>query len=213
MSGLDSFFFVCLTTIFSIVNPLGALGPFLAMSVGDSSASRKRTALRASFVSLFVLLLCATAGTFIFQFYGISLPAVKIAGGILLFLVSLDMINARQSRTKSTSEEAQEGAEKEDVAIFPLAIPLISGPGSIVSVFILAERAQGWHHHIYLYLAIIVTMVGVFLILRSAHRIATWLGRIGINVFSRLMGLVLAAIAIQFILDGLLSSLPGLGKS
>jgi multiple antibiotic resistance protein len=200
--SFDSFFLVCLTTVFSIVNPLGALGPFLAMSSGESLETKKKSAMRASIVSGGVLLLCATAGTFIFQFYGISLPAVKISGGILLFLVALDMINARQSRTKSTSEEAQEGAEKEDYAIFPLAIPLISGPGSIVSVFILAERAQGWIHHAYVYLSILITMVGVYYILKFAHRLASFLGRIGINVFSRLMGLVLAAIAIQFVIDG-----------
>lgn len=200
--SFDSFFLVCLTTVFSIVNPLGALGPFLAMSSGESLVVKEKSAMRASIVSGIVLLLCATAGTFIFQFYGISLPAVKISGGILLFLVALDMVNARQSRMKSTSEEALEGAEKEDYAIFPLAIPLISGPGSIVSVFILSERAQGWTHHAYLYLAISVTMVGVYFILKFAHRLANFLGRIGINVFSRLMGLVLAAIAIQFVIDG-----------
>ncbi len=202
MTYLDSFFFVSLTTIFSIVNPLGALGPFLAMTANDPKEKRLSTAKRSSLVSFLVLIGCATAGTFIFQFYGISLPAVKIAGGILLFLVALDMINARPSRTKSTSEEAEEGIEKEDVAIFPLAIPLISGPGSIVSVFILAERAQSLLHHFYLYLAIALTMVGVFLILRSGHQIARWLGKIGINVFARLMGLILAAIAAQFVIDG-----------
>ncbi len=205
MSQFDSFFLVCLTTLFSIVNPLGALGPFLAMTANDGKDKRLITAKRSSVVSFLVLMVCASVGTFIFQFYGISLPAVKIAGGILLFLVALDMINARQSRTKSTAEEAEEGVEKEDVAIFPLAIPLISGPGSIVSVFILAERAQSLLHHFYLYLAIAVTMLGVFLILRSGHEIARWLGKIGINVFSRLMGLVLAAIAIQFVIDGLVA--------
>lgn len=213
MSTLDSFGLVAFSTIFSIVNPLGALGPFLAMTAVDSRTRRRQTALRASLTSFVILTVCTALGAFIFRFFGITLPALKIAGGVLLFLVAMDMLNARPSRSKSTQEEADEGAEKEDIAIFPLAIPLLSGPGAIVSVFILAERAETGWQHASIYGSVAVTMLVVFLILREGDRLMNVMGTIGINVMSRLMGLILAAMAVQFIIDGVTTALPGLGPA
>lgn len=210
MEWNDSFFFVAFSAIFTIVNPLGALGPFLAMTAGDSKEKRASTAARACIVSFAVLCGCAAMGTLIFRFFGITLPALKIAGGFLLFLVAMDMINARESRTKGTEEEKKEGFLKEDIAIFPLGIPLLSGPGSIVSVFILVDRAQNMVHHGLIYASIGLTMFLSFLMLKQANTLAKILGQTGINVFSRLMGLSLAAIAVQFVIDGLGEALPGL---
>lgn len=210
MEHFDSFLLVAFSTIFTIVNPLGALGPFLAMTAPDSPAKKIRTAKRACWTSQWILIGCTLAGAFIFKFFGITIPALKIAGGSLLFLVAIDMLNARQSRSKSTEEEAKEGYAKDDVAIFPLAIPLLSGPGAIASTFILAEKAQGLKDHISIFIGITLTMVISYIILKQADRLAHWLGKIGINVFSRLMGLILAALAVQFILDGIRAALPGL---
>jgi multiple antibiotic resistance protein len=207
---MDAFIFVALSTLLTIVNPLAAMGPFMAMTLGEDNDRRCLIARRASLISGGVLAGCAMAGAFIFRFYGITLPALKIAGGVLLFFVSFDMINARPSRTKSTDEEQSEGVLKDDIAVFPLAIPLLSGPGAIVSVFMLADQAKDVFKQLALYAAIAITSLAVYLTLREAPRIMRLLGQIGINVMSRLMGLVLAAIAVQFIIDGMKAALPGL---
>lgn len=206
----DSFFFVAFSTVFTIVNPLGAIGPFLAMTAMDSNAKRTETAKRASLIASGVLVFCSITGTFLFKFFGITVPALKIAGGILLFLVAVDMLNARPSRTKATPDEAEEGAEKSEISVFPLAIPLLSGPGAIVSVFILSDQAGSPLHHGIIYLVIALTGLISFIVLKQAYRFSQVLGHIGINVMSRLMGLILASVAIQFILDGIKVALPGL---
>lgn len=205
-----NFFFIALPAIFTIVNPLGAVGPFLGMTARDSVEKRNSTAKRACMVAASVLMVCTGIGGFVFQFFGITLPALKVAGGCLLFLVAMDMVNARSSGSKATDEERQEGALKEDIAIFPLGIPLLSGPGSMVTVFILVERAKSILEHATIYISVAITMLLSLIVLRQASRLARYLGATGINVLSRIMGLILAAIAVQFILTGLLDALPGL---
>ena len=207
---METYFVVAASTLLTIINPLGALGPFLAMTLTDPADKRRSIAARACMISGGTLIVCGLAGAFIFRFYGITLPALKIAGGVLLFFVAFDMINARPSRTKQTAEEQSEGAVKDDIAVFPLAIPLLSGPGAIVSVFMLADKAKTVERHVALYVAIAAVMFGSYLMLREAHRVIRVLGQIGINVLSRLMGLVLAAIAVQFVLDGIRAALPAL---
>ncbi len=209
---MDAFLLVAISTLFTIVNPFGALGPFLGMTIGETKERRRQMAQRASVVAAGVLAGCALAGSFIFSFYGITIPALKIAGGILLFFIAFDMINARPSRTKQTAEETSEGVQKEDIAVFPLGIPLLAGPGSIVSVFMLADQAKTWSQHLALYGAIAIIGLLAYLTLREAHRLVGVLGQIGLNVFSRLMGVVLAAIAVQFVIDGLRTALPGLAS-
>lgn len=206
-----SFFLVAFPAIFTIVNPLGAVGPFIAMTARDNTDKKASTAQRACMIATIVLLACSLVGTFMFTFFGFTLPALKIAGGVLLFGIGIDMINARQSRSKATEEERQEGALKDDIAIFPLGIPLLSGPGSMVTVFILGERAKTVVEHAYVYLSILVTMALSYVILKQASRLARIMGATGMNVMSRIMGLILAAIAVQFMLDGVIEALPGLG--
>ncbi len=208
-----AFFLVAFPAIFTIVNPLGAVGPFLGMTRRDTPEKRTQTASRACFMAAGVLLVCAAAGGFVFEFFGITLPALKIAGGCLLFIVGMDMVNARASGAKGTTEEQREGELKEDIAVFPLAVPLLSGPGSMVTVFILAERAKTLPEYGIIFLSIAITMVLSWLVLRQASRLARLLGATGINVTSRIMGLILAAIAVQFILTGLTEALPGLAQS
>lgn len=207
-----NFIFVAFPAIFTIVNPLGSLGPFLSMTVGDSEDKRHSTAFRACALAAIIMCICAAAGGFVFQFFGITLPALKIAGGCLLFLVGMDMVNARESGSRATNEERAEGAMKEDIAVFPLGIPLLCGPGAMVTVFILVERAKSPVEHGIIYFSILATMLLTLIVLTQASRVAHFLGATGINVFSRIMGLILAAIAVQFILTGLLDAFPGLGK-
>lgn len=210
MIAMDAFLLVAVSTLFTIVNPFGALGPFLGMTIGESKEKRRQMARRASMVAAGVLAGCALAGAFIFKFYGITIPALKIAGGILLFFIAFDMINARPSRTKQSPEEQSEGQQKDDIAVFPLGIPLLAGPGSIVSVFMLADQAKTAAQQLGLYGAIAIIGFTAYLTLAEAHRLTRILGQIGLNVFSRLMGVVLAAIAVQFVIDGLHAALPGL---
>ncbi|PWU18441.1 MAG: antibiotic resistance protein MarC [Bdellovibrio sp.] len=201
---------VSFSAIFTIVNPLGAVGPFIGMTVQDNEAKRESSARRACWLATSVLFMCAALGGFFFQMFGITLPALKIAGGSLLFIVGMDMINARESRARSTEEETKEGAHKEDIAVFPLGIPLLCGPGAIVSIFMLVDQAKNIGETLLIYVSVAATMVISYLLLRQASRVARILGATGINVMSRLMGLVLAAVAVQFIMAGLLDSLPGL---
>lgn len=206
----NSFFLVAFSAIFTIVNPLGAVGPFLGMTARDSLAKRKSTAQRACLLAAIVMAVCAAVGGVLFQFLGITLPALKIAGGALLFMVAIDMLNARESGSKATEEEREEGALKEDIAIFPLGIPLLCGPGAMISVFILVDKAQSPLEVAFVHLSIAVTMLLSYIVLNQATRLAKLLGATGINVMSRVMGLVLAAIAVQFVLNGLTEALPGL---
>lgn len=201
-----NFFLVAFPAIFTIVNPLGVVGPFLSMTSRDTADKKLSTAKRASVLATVVLIVCALAGGFIFKFFGITLPALKIAGGCLLFLVGIDMVNARESRVKGTEEEREEGVLKDDIAVFPLGIPLLSGPGAMVTVFILVERAKTIPEHAIIYASIFVTTFISFVMLKEASRLARYLGATGINVMSRIMGLILAAIAVQFILDGLIQA-------
>jgi multiple antibiotic resistance protein len=208
----NSFFLVAFPAIFTIVNPLGAVAPFLAMTARDDFEKKVSTAKRACLLAAAILLVCTALGSFLFNFFGFTLPAMKIAGGFLLFGVGIDMLNARESRSKNTAEEREEGALREDVAIFPVAIPLLSGPGSMVTVLILGERARTPLEHGFIYLSVLITMLLSYFMLKEARRLARILGATGMNVMSRLMGLILAAIAVQFMLDGLLEALPGLAK-
>jgi multiple antibiotic resistance protein len=201
---------IALSTLITIVNPVGAIGPFLAMTTNDSVEKRRRIALKSSVVCLAVLVGCAVSGSFIFEFFGFTIHALKIAGGLLLSLMAIDMLNARQSRIKATDEEELEGAQKDDVAVFPLGIPLLAGPGAIASVILLVDRARTTSHMLQTYIAILITVAATYILLRQANRISKVLGQTGVNILSRLEGLVLAAIAMQFIIDGLRDALPGL---
>jgi multiple antibiotic resistance protein len=206
----NSYFFLSFWTLFTIVNPLGALGPFLAMTEKNTLVKKREIAFRASCLMAGVLLFFTVVGSFFFQIFGFTVPALKIAGGILLLLVSIDMLNVRRSRFKGTEEEELEGQLKDDIAVFPLAVPLLSGPGAIASVLMLTDKASTVADYVTLVLSIALTTAIVFYILREGERVAKLLGKIGINILSRLMGLVLASMAVQFILDGIRMAFPTL---
>ena len=193
---------LCFGSLFSIVDPFAAVPGFLALAGGESRSSQARTALYASLTCFCVLTVFGLAGTLIFNFFGITIPAFKIAGGILLFAVAMEMTRAKHSETRTTTEEEHEAESRNEVGIIPLGLPLLSGPGSIATVMVLGAKAKGIAAHAGLHIAIFAVSVITFVTLRSASVVTRVLGKTGINVVGRIMGLILAAVAMQFILDG-----------
>ncbi|NLV32167.1 MAG: NAAT family transporter [Acidobacteria bacterium] len=198
------FSFVCLSSIFIIVDPLATIPAFLVMTADDSEEKRRRMARQAAWTCFLVLGLFSLAGTLIFRLFGITLPAFKIAGGLILFLVAVDMLQARRSGTQEVTEERLEGAAKDEVGVTPLGIPMLGGPGAITTVMVLIGQSSHWWQAAIVYAAIAVTAFASFLILAGANRVRRFLGETGIRILMRLMGLVLTAIAVQFMLNGLI---------
>jgi multiple antibiotic resistance protein len=189
-------------SIFFIVDPLAVIPTFLTMTADESPEKRRRIALKAAVACTLILAGFASAGGLLFRIFGITLPAFKIAGGFILGLSALEMVRAER-RTRETREEVVEGSAKEDAAITPLAIPMLAGPGAISTVLVLVNRAGSCTGAIPIYTAIGMVGVATFLSLRGSEPFHRLLGKTGINVLSRLMGLVLATVSVQFILDGL----------
>ncbi len=205
---------VSLSAIFFVVDPLSAVPFFLAMTRNAGPAERRETALRAAFTAGIVLATFALAGGWIFRVLGISIGAFKIAGGVVLLLLALDMIRIQPSRTRITEKEVEAGAEKEDIAVVPLAMPLLAGPGSIATAIVLMARAREgpWWHALPVLAAIAITAAASYLLLAGAARTERVLGRTGLSIIERAAGLLLVAVAIQFMLDGLREALPRLGS-
>jgi multiple antibiotic resistance protein len=157
-----------------------------------------------------VLLAFAIAGKWIFKFLGITMPAFQIAASIVLLLVAIDMLRAQRSRVQETSEETAAGVEKTDIAVTPLAIPMLAGPGAISTAIMLHSQAANLAQRVALYLCIAVVAVASYLILRISARGARWLSPIAMNITVRIMGLLLAALAIQFMLKALNQLNPAL---
>jgi multiple antibiotic resistance protein len=134
--------------------------------------------------------------------FGITLPAFKIAGGIILLLIGIDMLQARRSPTNEVAGESQEAAEKEDVSVIPLGIPMLAGPGSISTVIVLMGETGHWWHVIPVFTAIAVTSIASYAVLAAADRVRQYLGHTGIRILMRFMGLLLMGVAIQFIING-----------
>lgn len=210
MSSLVSYALVSFGSIFSIVDPFTAVPVFLALVGTQPRPAQARTALRASATCFVVLSVFGVAGTFLFRFFGITLPAFKIAGGIILFAVGFEMMRAKRSDTRATNEEALEAETKEDVGLIPLGLPLLSGPGAIATVMVLVGKAKDVPEKLTLLGAVALVSLIAFLTLRSASMVARVLGKTGINVIGRVMGLILAAVAMQFVLDGLHEAFPHL---
>ncbi len=197
---------VAFGSLFSIVDPFAAVPTFLALTAGETEEERKRLARRAATTAFAILSLFSLAGAWVFGFFGITIPAFRIAGGVLLFGVALDMVRAQRSSTRSTPGELEE--RHADVGIVPMGMPLLAGPGSIAAVMVLAARATSITERLALESVIVAIGVVCWLVLRSAGYFARALGQTGLNVLSRMMGLLLAAVAVQFVLDGLHEAFP-----
>jgi multiple antibiotic resistance protein len=197
------YFIVTLTSIFFLVDPFAALPTFLVIAADADRKERRRLAFKASLTCFVVLTAFALAGSLIFSFFGITLPAFEIAGGIILILMGLEMLQARRSATHETPGETQEGVAKEDAGIIPLGIPMLAGPGAISTVMVLVGPSPGWWRTITVLIAITITSLASLMILSAADRVRHFLGETGIRILMRLMGLLLTAIAVQFIVNGL----------
>jgi multiple antibiotic resistance protein len=202
MMPLLQYSLVAFTSIFVLVDPIAAVPTFLAMTGGSNRARRRHMAARAAWTCFIVLLTFSFAGTLIFRLFGITLAAFEIAGGLILGLIGLDMLRAKRSPTKETPGETSEGSEKEDVGIIPLGIPMLAGPGSISSVMVLMRQNSDWLHAIVVVCAIAVTAAVSFVVLAAADRVSSFLHETGIRILTRMMGLLLVAIAVQFVLNG-----------
>jgi multiple antibiotic resistance protein len=203
-----SFALGAFSALFSVLDPLGVVPVYVVMTSNDSKEHKRRTALRASIAMVVMLAVFAASGVYILSFFGISLGSFRIAGGLLLFLLSVDMLRAQQSRQRTTPEEEKEGLEKPDISIFPLAIPMLSGPGAVATVMMLWSKAPTWLGRMIVFVAIIVNGGLTFAILVGASFAQRRLGQTGLNVLHRVMGLLLAAIAVQFVVDGAREVLP-----
>jgi multiple antibiotic resistance protein len=204
-----SFTLVTLSAIFFVVDPFAVIPLFLVITEGDAPAKKRATALKATAVATVTLLVFAAAGTLIFRLFGITLGAFRIAGGILLFLLALDMIRAQRSRVRSSPDEELEGVAKEDVAVIPLGIPMLAGPGSIAIVIVLMSHARRSVTEAAIVVGCIVTTgILTYIILRAAVVVERTLHQTGLNILNRVMGLMLAAVAVQFIVNGIKDVLP-----
>jgi multiple antibiotic resistance protein len=211
IAEITSSFLVALSALFFVVDPIAAVPFFLAVTRGDTVATRRDAALRASVTAFVVLAFFALAGASILSWLGVTLAAFKVAGGVVLLLIALDMIRTQPSKARITDVEVAAGAEKDDPAIVPLAMPLLAGPGSIATAIVLMSRSHdhGRWQALPVLLAIAVTCATTYLILAGASRTERVLGRSALAIVERAAGLLLVAVAIQFIMDGVGEALPG----
>jgi multiple antibiotic resistance protein len=192
-----------ISAVFFIVDPFAATPAFLGMTAGCERARRKQMARRAALTCFVILSVFATVGKYLFRIFGITLPAFKFAGGLLLLLVALDMLQARRSRTRETPEEQSDACDVEDIGIIPMGIPMLAGPGSISTVMVLVGQAPRWRDAIPVMVGIGITSLVCYVVLASADRVEAVLGETGIRIVTRLMGLMLTAIAFQFFVSAL----------
>ena len=198
--------------LFAIVNPIGSIPMFISATNGWSESDQLKTTKTVAITVFSVLAVSALFGDSILDFFGISIASFQVGGGILLLLIAISMMHAKHSGTRQTLEEAQAVAEREAIAIVPLSIPLLAGPGAISSMIIAAQQSGSFINHIPLILPIAAISLMIWGILRLSNRIAEKLGTIGINVVTRLMGLILAAMAVEFIANGLTGLFPKLAS-
>ena len=199
--NLLEYIFLAASSLFVIVDPLATVPAFLAMTPTDTPEARTRMARLACCVAGGVLLAFALAGKWIFKFLGLTMPAFQLAASVVLLLVALDMLRAQRSRVQETTEETAAGVEKTDIAITPLAIPMLAGPGAISTAILLHNQAANLGQRVALYLCILGVCLASYLILRISARSARWLSPIAMSITARIMGLLLAAVAMQFMLN------------
>jgi multiple antibiotic resistance protein len=199
------FSLLALSSIFFLVDPFAAIGSFLAITESADAARRKRMARKAAMTCFIVLTSFALAGQLIFRMFGITLPAFEVAGGLILLLIGLDMLQAKRSPTQEASGDTEEGASKEDAGIVPLGIPMLAGPGAISSVMVLVGQVPSlWRWEMAAILGSIgITAFASYWVLAGASRVRAVMGETGIRILVRIMGLLLVALAMQFFVNGL----------
>ncbi len=205
-------FFKPLLTLLAIVNPLGVIPFYIHFTQGFSAEQRNKTIWISALTVFIVIAVSALLGLKILEFFGISLASFQVGGGLLLLTSALSMLNAQPAEAKSTKEEVDDAAARASIAVVPLAIPLLTGPATMSTVVILAEKAKTiWHLGVLVAYGLVIAGATV-LAFRAARPIAKLMGKTGINVMTRLMGLILAALAVEVMADGLVKLFPGWAK-
>jgi multiple antibiotic resistance protein len=196
-------FLLSFAAIFFIVDPIGIVPIFVSMTARDTTEKCRAMARRACLTASGVMIFFALGGALLLQVFSLTLGAFRVAGGLLLLITALDMLRARHVATRTSPAEEREGEARDDIAIVPLAMPLLAGPGAIATAMVLMAQHGGTvEGKAAVIAAILLTMLIAWLLLRSAQRIKKILGRTGIAVLERVFGLILAAIAVQFLFDG-----------
>jgi multiple antibiotic resistance protein len=201
MNELFAFGLLTFTSFFTLINPLGTMPIFMTMTSGLDDNHRTKTAQKASIIAFLTILLFAFSGNLLFNFFGISVHSFRIVGGVIFFIMGMDMLQARLGKVKVIDSEVKTYVN--DISITPLAIPMICGPGAITNAIILMEDANTYAKKLVLIFTILIVMIITYLILYSASRIIKLMGETGINVMMRLMGLIVMVIAVEFFFSGL----------
>ena len=195
---------------FVVANPIGAIPVFISLTAAQPEQARRRTAKMTAVTVAIVLVVSVFLGQLLLNSFGASIPSFRVGGGILILLMAIAMLEARPNRARSTPEETEEAVAKDDIGVVPLGIPLVAGPGAISTMIIYANQARDWIDTGFLVLIGILVALSVWIALRLADPIRSLLGQTGINIVTRLLGLILAAVAVEFITSGLAQLLPGL---
>lgn len=206
----SAFFILAFTSLFTVINPISTAPLFLAITTNDTKKKRMRMAFRSAVACAVVLLLFSFAGHAILTFFGITVDAFKIAGGIIITGIGFGMMKNKE-RHLQTEEAKAEATEKDDVSIIPLAIPILSGPGAITTTIVLMHQAAGGAQMILLSSAIIITSALAFIIFSQSSWLSRILGHNGVNVMERILGLIVLVIGIQFFINGAHGILAGWG--
>ena len=204
------FFVFCLTTLFTLINPLGIAPLLVVMTERFSKEERIQIAKKGSLTAFYTLIIFSFLGSVIFKFFGITLEAFQIMGGILFFRNGLRMLEAKIGRSRTTPAEQEESLETEDIAISPIGIPLIAGPGAITAAMLLSSQTPQLYSYATVVISLFLVLFLVYLILRNGDLVIRVLGTTGMRIIQRLMGLILLVIAVQFVINGTLSILTPL---
>lgn len=201
MTETFAFGLLAFTSLFTLINPLGTMPVFMAMTSELSVEERNRTARKASVVAFFTIIAFALTGQLLFNFFGISVNSFRVVGGVIFFIMGMDMLQARLSQVKIRDNEVKSYVS--DISITPMAIPMICGPGAITSVIVLMEDANTLPKKLVLFVAVFLIILLTYIILYSSSRLIKLLGQTGINVMMRIMGLIVMVIAVEFFFSGL----------
>lgn len=197
-----TYFVYAFASLFVIVNPVEATMVFISLTSGMDPQEKRRIYGRATAVAFVVALLFAVAGNLVLEFFGITVDSLRVAGGVLLFLVAIDMLRGGRSHRKVTEAEMRDANYREDISVFPLATPLLTGPGAITTVVVLMGSAANLYQKAEVLLALTLTFSATYFILKFSEYIDRALGITGIMVMTRIMGLILGAIAVNFVATG-----------
>lgn len=207
-----SYYLKILLSLISIINPIGAIPIFLSLTREDSKEERNHTIFLGSLSVCIILWVSFFLGQHILSLFSISIPSFRVAGGLLILTMAFSMLSDGQNNLKSSPEERKAAEEKESIAVVPLALPLLTGPGTISTMIVFSQQRESWQHSVFMSTLVLLVGITVFMVLRLSPLIQKGLGTSGMKVMTRIMGLMLASIGVEFILNGIGSFYPLLMK-